>query len=75
MGVLNADLNYLLNKMANRKQKLDRIRICWVENCNEEIEKGGSFLCEKHRRMELKGHYLRLKVPSIKGFDNTPTKT
>ena len=54
---------------------MDRIRICWVENCNEEIEKGGSFLCEKHRRMELKGHYLRLKVPSIKGFDNTPTKT
>jgi len=61
--------------MANRKQGVGRIRICWVENCNEEIRKEESFLCEKHRRMELKGHYLQLKVPSIKGFDNTPTKT
>ena len=50
-------------------------KICWVENCNEHIQKEESFLCEKCKRMEVKGYYLKLKVPSIKGFDNTPTKT
>ena len=48
---------------------------CWVQDCIGVIEKEGSFICDKHKRMENKGHYLQLKVPSIKGFDNTPTKT
>ena len=53
--------------------KPDHNKICWVEGCEEKIKDWP--YCEKHRKMEEKGHKLDMKVPGIKGFDNTPTKS
>ena len=41
---------------------------CWVSNCNRKCQEG-FFTCRKHNKKNVK-----IKVPGIKAFDNTPTK-
>lgn len=52
------------------KKNIKKNQECWVENCEEEIKEWP--YCKKHQQMTLKGHWLKLKVTGIKGFDNTP---
>ena len=60
--------------MANRKRRMDKVipqnKKCWVDGCNNPWIDWP--YCKKHFP---KKKSVRLKVPGIKGFDNTPTKT
>ena len=53
-------------------KEIPKNKQCWVEDCDTEIEQWP--LCKKHRRMQDKGHDLKMKVTGIAPFDNTPIK-
>jgi len=54
-------------------KEIKKNKQCWVEDCEEVIKEWP--LCEKHRKMQDKGHQLKMKVAGIAPFDNTPVKT
>jgi len=54
-------------------KKIPRNKQCWAKGCDRVIREIPSTwpYCLKHYRMSLKGYMIDLKVPGIKGFDNT----
>lgn len=54
---------------SNMSKEIPKNKICWVDGCNKEIKEWP--YCDKH----MKSKKVKMKVPGIKGFDNTPTKT
>ena len=51
-------------------KEVPRNKQCWVEDCKRAKRKN-YFKCTEH----LADPKAKIKVPGIKGFDNTPTKT
>ena len=55
------------------KKNIKQNEICWVDGCNNKKLEAW-LICQKHFRMQMKGHWIKMKTIGIKGFDNTPTK-
>jgi hypothetical protein len=52
------------------KKEIPMNKICWVRGCERRLDENLWPYCKKCAKKSDK----KLKVPGIKGFDNTPTK-